>query len=70
MKKVIENKNQRTAIFFLACLSYTEPRKNIWNHSLVLIKFIILLGIKKSGKAMIKNIKVKYNNGKKNSVDL
>jgi ssDNA-binding Zn-finger/Zn-ribbon topoisomerase 1 len=37
MEKVIENKNQRMTIFFLACLSYIEPRKNIWNHSLVLV---------------------------------
>jgi hypothetical protein len=37
MKKVIGNKNQRMTIFFLVCLSYIEPRKNVWNPSLVLI---------------------------------
>jgi hypothetical protein len=36
MKKAIENENQRMTIFFLVCLSLTKPRKNIWNHSLVL----------------------------------
>jgi hypothetical protein len=29
MKKAIENENQRITIFFLACLSHIEPRKNI-----------------------------------------
>jgi hypothetical protein len=37
MKKVIENKNQRMTIFFLVYLSYIEPRKNVWNPTLVLI---------------------------------
>jgi hypothetical protein len=57
MKKVIENENQRMTIFFLVCLSYIKPRKNAWNHSLVLSEFIMLLGIKKSRKAVIKNIR-------------
>jgi hypothetical protein len=28
-KKVIENKNKKMTIFFLASLSYIEPRKNV-----------------------------------------
>jgi hypothetical protein len=38
MKKTVENENQGMTIFFLVCLSYIKPRKNIWNQSLVLIQ--------------------------------
>jgi hypothetical protein len=35
MEKRIENTNQRVTMFFLACLSDIDHRKNIWNPGLV-----------------------------------